>query len=543
MPWGWIVLFMVLIGGGVATFLFLTGHHRSHFVPANDDTDPSVTPSVAPPLPVAPVVKVFGAPQRLTDPTDNTQEFFGSQVWVHDQGFLVVATDTHLHFYYTDTRGALQYDSTKSVTSLLTESEKSIFTNHQAAPIIVHGCFSPSLNLFGESFYLAVSIGHVINGYRFGRVVVLLTYTVTGWTVAANRFTPPTFLFSPFEDTVWTERKAIGQLIKMVVDQTQPDQIDGQIHVYLNATNVVASRPGGSVLWFTLSSGQPTFVSQIRDSRLQAIWDSSSKGSTFITAPFTTFDFLNSFGSTFDVVCSDSDPINAILAIANPGVEDSTYEVSGFYGGGVAPGGYIQIFYRNDQNTWSMNAKNLARFVGTKNYILSGLGSTLMLLPNRELIMGVRNPSVQLYSFALPLAKDLTDAAIDMSTDTRLLAVTFDNLKVDHPTARFFSVRFLSVANQWMVSAFNVTDTSQTNVCAGLYLIDPKETTKRSFLLQQGLVTTAAMGRPATDSPISEVLNVAFGQSIGTWVGGRNVFVAVNDPFERQVWIYSQSLG
>lgn len=559
MPWGWIVFLLVLIAAGVTTFLLLTRHRTANAAPIPDTSPPPGDSSDGYKPITPPIMTFFGPPQRLRHPTGDASEIFGTRMWVHDAGFVVVASDTKLYFYFTNTRGALQYDRTISVTDLLTAEEKTLFALYNVNPVIVSGCFAPSLEDLDQEYYLVLSVGHFIGDYRFGRVLVLMTYDGLRWrTDDFNRLEIPDALFSPFGDTTpeagatLNPQRAVGQTIKIVVDKTSASG-NANHHVYVNATNAIESQPGGSVLWFSIVDGAATFLAQINDSRLQAIYEASGRDDTTIRWPVTPLDYLQSFGAEFLIDSSDSDPDAAVLCVSNLSTEDGKYRdnSTGFWGGKRSAGGYVQVFYRNAENRWEMQNGKLARFVEPdSNAAYKEIGCTLAIVKQgggiRSLFIGAKTEtSFQIFSLPLRQLKSATPSAIPIfvalpAPDTK---VTFPSIMPSSgiSTGALTSVKMVSLGTkQWVLSVPMDTAAVATQTPLSIVTYDDK---KQVFVIVQGIALNNAIGLPSTTTPSNIKSSYSFGQAVGMWESttGRTDYLAVNDPFENQIWVYART--
>lgn len=510
MIWVWILIFSVLLAVGAACFLILTRHHRRFIViPDTSPTSQSTESggSVIPPI----VSTTFGAPQLLRNPTDTDTGTFGEQVWSHDLGYLAISYGGGLHFYETNEKGALEYSQSVEASALLTDAEQKKFSDRNQIPVIVAGCFSPNV---GTVPYFIVSVGHDFDGYRLGRVVLALAYDGDQWLhQPAIRFTPD--LFDPLIGTTWTAQKAIGQLIRVVVDRTG-ELGDDRIHVYFNATNVVESQPGGSVLWFSMDRDtifpSTTSLGSIQDFRLQAIW---SINAVNITKPTTTVAFLRSFGANFVVDSSDLDETKAVLVISNPGVEDSTYtKGSGeavSYASYPSKNGYTQVFKRDDNHSWESQTDQ--RYPGQDPGLVDGYGTHMVLYSPASVWVAARESPM--------IWNQITFG----STNPTVLQVP--DLPVAAVGDSILTAHWTPLASQWLLT---VAMPTEGKTCVGVFTWDGKTLTANQTL---GLPTLA----PSTASAAQKHC-IAYAQTPAVWSGRRVIFAAINDPYLKQVAVF-----
>jgi hypothetical protein len=504
MVWVWSLILLVFMALGATTFLVLTRHHHPSTI-----VEPSVTVSVStsggsgggsdPPT----VITLFGVPQLLSSPED-PDETFGERIWAHEDGFLAITSKQNLYLYLTNDKGSVEYDRSFAALDLLTSDEAAFFGVDRPA-VIVNGCFAPSI---GQYPYLFVTIGHELDGYRIGRLVVGLVYDGTVWSAHVAEGVPIRFPTLP-DPIQWTggASGAVGQVVKSVIDHTATED---QLHVYINATNVSPDQPGGSVYWFSMDHDNLyptiTFLLQMTDDRLAKIYSVNPQN---VTAPTTTLQYLRSFGANFDVSCDTN--ATAVLLISNPGVEDSTYSNStqSAYFSTPSPNGYVQAYQRVEA-LWSQ-VKD-ARFTATD----PGFGTSLVLLDPNTALVTTRHLSTFYF---------ITDLQPPVHQTTDLT-----NMQSVDPGDSLFSTQFVSLGSEWVLSV-GAPMLGQPCIAVFSWVYDPDKVTTTLNLVQKFGLSVFVPGG-------SKV--VGYGQTLATWLSpsGRVVFLAVNEPENKRVAVY-----
>jgi len=436
---GIVVAFLVIVAVAVTLAVELTRKHKKSKYKFNGPKNINGDPRDATPA-------IFQYPQIIPSPT-STDSGFGSQMFVHDAGYIAVAAQSAagpvLNMYYTNLQGVVNFQQRIQLyehvpgTNILSCGLGLVTT-------ICDGAFAPIYNVVNEVYYLFISLGGLTPGPQatgssvYPQCVICLSLdtnsanansmtwvvadiTASSTTTLSGTLHPTQALVLPIDwpaGTAWTTdnpwRGTFGDRVRVVLDDNESILKQS---IYVRGSEVTPAQPGGHIYWFVISENQVNpslvFAFDIQDAKLLLNYKlctsplgpgtagcptpvdyATCTGATPPAGCTTPADYINGFGCDF-FVTSGLGKAN-VLVVGNATNQDSVVLTDSAQP--AAPQGYVQG-YTYDQTSSNLGWQQAQpstnvfayRYPGIVGNVSPGFGTSVTWYAN-QVIVGQATP-------------------------------------------------------------------------------------------------------------------------------------------------------